>query len=330
MIEIDSLFPIIGLIFIAFLSFFIVNQQTVIVIQRFGKFVRIANPGLNIKIPIIETIAGHVNLRVQQLDVEVETKTLDNVFVRVTVSVQYCVNPEKIYAAFYRLQNPEQQITSYVFDVIRAKVPTIKLDDVFEKKDDVANAVRLELSDIMDNFGYEIIKALVTDIDPDKKVKDSMNEINAAQRMRVAASEKGEAERILKVKIAQANAESQALQGKGVADQRTAIIDGLRDSISGFQKEIEGSSSSDIMNIVLMTQYFDTLKEIGSNSNNNTILLPHSPGAMNDILDQIRNTIISSNEIKNGQKKSKNKSFYSDSNDFNKNKVEDIWNDDLV
>lgn len=277
---------------IVFPFFFTVEQSTAAIVQRLGKFARIANAGPNFKVPFIENVAGKVSLRVRQLDVKVETKTYDNVFVQVVTSVQFYVLPNRIYEAFYKLDNPEQQITSFVFDVIRARVPQIKLDEVFEKKDEIADAVKAELAQVMDDFGYGILKALVTDIDPDPKVKEAMNEINAAQRHRVAAQEKGEAERILKVKLAQADAESQALSGKGIADQRRAIIDGLRESVDEFQKAVEDVSATDIMNIVLLTQYFDTLKEMGANARTNTILLPHSPGEVGELVSQLRNAIL--------------------------------------
>jgi regulator of protease activity HflC (stomatin/prohibitin superfamily) len=277
--------------------FFTIAQQSVAIIQRFGKFVRVANSGLNLKAPWIDWVAGTVNLRVQQLDVRVETKTEDNVFVHIVVSVQYFVQPEKAYEAFYKLNDPQKQITSFVFDVVRARVPKIKLDDVFDKKDEIADAVRNELSETMDDFGYGILKALVTDIDPDSKVKESMNEINAAQRLRVAATEKGEADRILKVKAAEAEAQSKALQGKGIADQRKAIVDGLKTSVSEFQNSVKGSSAQDVMNLVLMTQYFDTLKELGNASRTNTILIPHSPGTLTDLSAQIRNAMITANQV---------------------------------
>jgi regulator of protease activity HflC (stomatin/prohibitin superfamily) len=274
-------------------AFFVVNQQTAAVVQNFGKFARVALPGLNLKIPFIETIAGRINLRVQQLDVRVETKTEDNVFVHVIVAVQYHVLPDKVYEAFYKLSDATTQITAFVFDSVRARVPRMKLDDVFEKKDEVADAVRDELSHVMEGFGYGIVKALVTDIDPDHKVKEAMNEINAAQRLRVAATEKGEAERILKVKAAEAEAQSKALQGKGIADQRKAIVEGLRESVDTFQKSVPGATAHDVMSLVLMTQYFDTLKEIGASSETNTILIPHSPGNLSDLTAQMRTAMIS-------------------------------------
>jgi regulator of protease activity HflC (stomatin/prohibitin superfamily) len=281
-----------GLVFLAFGPFFTVNQQTAVIVQRFGKFARVALPGLNFKTPFVEMIAGRINLRVQQLDVRVETKTEDNVFVHVIVAVQYHVLPDKVYDAFYRLSNANTQITAFVFDVVRARVPRIKLDDLFEKKDEIADAVKNELSHVMYDFGYGIVKALVTDIDPDAKVKLAMNEINAAQRMRVAATEKGEADRILKVKAAEAEAQSKALQGKGIADQRRAIVDGLRESVDEFQRSVPGTSAQDVMSLVLMTQYFDTLKEIGASSATNTILIPHSPGNLTELSTQIRNAMM--------------------------------------
>lgn len=289
-----------GVFFVIFsilLTFFTIEQQTVAIVERFGRFVSVATPGLNFKIPFIDRIAGKVSLRVRQLDVRAETKTEDNVFVHVIISVQYYVIPDNVYDAFYRLNDPEMQINSYVFDVVRAKVPKIKLDDLFEKKDEIASAVKLELNETMVGFGFQILNALVTDIEPDKKVKEAMNEINSAQRLRVAANEKGEAERILKVKSAQAEAESKALSGKGIADQRKAIIDGLKESVENFQKGVPGSSSQDVMSLVLLTQYFDTLKEIGQTSQTNTILMPHSPAGMTDLAEQIRNAMIIGGEV---------------------------------
>jgi regulator of protease activity HflC (stomatin/prohibitin superfamily) len=281
-------------------SFFTVDQQTTAIVQRFGKFERIAPPGLHFKVPFIDQIAGRVNLRVRQLDVKVETKTEDNVFAHITVSVQYFVVPTKIYEAFYKLSDAEGQITAFVFDVVRARVPRIKLDDLFEKKDEIADAVKEEIAHVMDDFGYGILKALVTDIDPDHKVKEAMNEINSAQRMRYAATEKGEADRILRVKSAEAEAQSKALQGKGIADQRKAIVDGLRASVEDFRTGVPGSTAQDVMNLVLMTQYFDTLKEIGQASRTNTILIPHSPGHLSDLGDQMRMAMMQAAAVSDG------------------------------
>lgn len=290
-------------LFLLALSVFTVEQQSVKIIQRLGKFVRIAEPGLNFKIPLLERVAGNLSLRVSQLDVKVETKTEDNVFLHVLVSVQFFVDPNKVYEAFYKLEDPSRQITSFVFDVVRAKVPKIKLDDVFEKKDDIAVAVKEELEQVMSDFGYGIVKTLVTDIDPDAKVKIAMNEINAAQRMRVVASEKGEAERILKVKSAEAEAQSKALQGKGMADQRKAIIQGLKESVSDFKESLPNTTEQDVLNLILMTQYFDTIKDLGASSHNNTIMIPHSPSAVGDILQQISNSVIIANQVSNSGSK---------------------------
>ncbi len=300
-----SLILFIGFILVVFQGWYIVEQQTVAVIETFGKFSKIAHAGLHFKIPFIQTVAGRMTLRVQQLDVKAETKTSDNVFVHVLVSVQYMVRDANIYDSFYKLQNPVTQINAYVFDVVRARVPTIKLDDLFIKKDDIAIAVKEELSETMDSFGFEIVNVLVTDIEPDAKVKEAMNEINAAERMRVVASEKGEAERILKVKSAQADAESKALQGKGIADQRKAIIEGLSQSVDEFQNRITSSSAQEVMNLVLLTQYLDTLKEIGQNSNTNTILLPHGPGAVSELAQQIQQAIMVGNSASESNKHNK-------------------------
>lgn len=285
------------LIAIVLTGLFTVKQQTAAIVERFGKFTKISSAGLNFKIPLIDQIAGRVSLRVQQLDVRVETKTKDNVFVFVVVSVQYFVIPAKVVDAFYRLQNPQEQITAYVFDTVRARVPNVVLDQLFETKDDIANAVKTELDSVMDDFGYGIVKALVTDIDPDAKVKMSMNEINAAQRLREAAIQQAEADKIRVVKAAEGEAESKALQGQGIANQRRAIIEGLQESVENFSNKIDGVKSQDVMNLVMMTQYFDTLKELGMNGKNSTILIPHSPSGMADISEQMRTAMITADAV---------------------------------
>jgi regulator of protease activity HflC (stomatin/prohibitin superfamily) len=278
------------------MTLFTVDQRSTALVQRLGRFTRESGPGLHAKVPFIDSVAGRMNLRVQQLDVKIETKTEDNVFVQMVVAVQYFVLPEKVYDAFYKLDNATGQITSFVFDVVRARVPKIKLDDLFEKKDEIADSVKVELAQVMEDFGYGILKALVTDIDPDPKVKESMNEINAAQRMRVAATERGEADRILRVKAAEGDAQSKALQGRGIADQRQAIIAGLRDSVDEFQRSVPGTTAKDVMNLVLMTQYFDMLKEIGASSRTNAILIPHSPGNLTSLTEQMRTAMIEADQ----------------------------------
>lgn len=279
-------------------SWFTVDTQNVAVIQRFGKYVRCCQSGLNFKLPIIEQVAGWLTYRRQQSLLEVETKTEDNVFVKIHVVVQYSIIPKREYDAFYALQDTVGQIKAYVFDAVRARVPRMTLDKAFEAKDEIAHAVEHELSEAMASFGYRIEKALVTDINPDEKVKHSMNEINAAQRLRVAASENAQAAYIMKVKEAEAEAESKKLQGKGIADQRKAIIEGLKTSVHDFKEAVEGSTAKDIMTLVLMTQYFDTLHAIGAQSKTNTLIVPHSPGVLGDISSQIRDSILQSEAVK--------------------------------
>jgi regulator of protease activity HflC (stomatin/prohibitin superfamily) len=269
------------------LSVVIVKEKTALVIQRFGKYQRIATSGLSFKVPIIDTNAGILNMRIQQLDVAIETKTMDNVFVNMRVSVQYHVIKSKKHEAFYLLDDPESQISAYIFDDVRAEVPKMELDDLFAKKDDIANAVRSNLDNAMNEYGFQIVKALITDIDPDKNVKESMNRINAAKRDKEAALEEAEAEKITIVKKAEADAESKRLQGEGIAQQRLEIVKGFKESVEDFHNSLQDISSSEVMQFVLMTQYFDTLNNIGSNSKNSSILIPNSPGAMKDFQEQI-------------------------------------------
>jgi len=273
-------------------SFFTVSTAQTAVITRFGKFLRVANPGLNWKMPFIDSVAGRVSLRVNQITLTMETKTRDNVFVTIPISVQNRVRPEKVYDAFYKLANPEQQIQSYVEQVILGHVPGMTLDEVFASQSSIAAAVKKELDADMADFGYEIVNVLVTDIVPDEKVKSAMNDINAAQREQVAANARGEAEKILVVKKAEAEAESKALQGQGIANQRKAIIEGLQGSIEQFQKVVGGATTTDVMQLVLVTQYFDTLKSIGENDKTNTLFLSHAPGAVKDVSDQIMQSML--------------------------------------
>ncbi len=274
---------------------FVVKQQTAGIIERFGKFTSIRQSGLHYRIPLIDKIAGRLSLRILQLDVIVETKTKDDVFVKLKVSVQYKVVKEKVYDAFYKLEYPQDQITSYVFDVVRAVVPKMKLDDVFEKKDEIANAVKGELNDAMINYGYDIIKALVTDIDPDTEVKAAMNRINAAERKKVAAQYEGDAERILIVEKAKAEAESKRLQGQGIADQRREIARGLEESVDVLNKV--GINSQEASALIVVTQHYDTLQSIGGETNTNLILLPNSPQAGSEMLNDMVASFTASNQI---------------------------------
>lgn len=297
-------FIFIGLI-ILISSFFIVKQQTAAIIERFGRFHSIRQSGLHLKIPLVDRIAGKLSLKIQQLDVIVETKTLDDVFVRLKVSVQYMVIKNKVYDAFYKLDYPHDQITSYVFDVVRAEVPKMKLDDVFVKKDDIAIAVKSELNDAMIEYGYDIIKTLVTDIDPDSQVKAAMNRINAAEREKIAAQYEGDAARILIVEKAKAEAESKRLQGQGIADQRREIARGLEESVEVLNKV--GINSQEASALIVVTQHYDTLQAIGEETNSNLILLPNSPQAGSDMLNNMVASFTASNQIGEAMKKQNKK-----------------------
>jgi len=290
-----------AILVIIFLSLFTVKQQTAVLIERFGRFNTIRQSGLQLKIPVIDRIAGRVNLRIQQLDVIIETKTKDNVFVKMKVSVQYKVVQERVYEAFYKLEYPEDQITSYVFDVVRAEVPKLKLDDVFERKDDVAIAVKRELNDAMITYGYDIINTLITDIDPDIQVKNAMNRINAADREKTAAEYEGEAERIRIVAKAKAEAESKRLQGQGIADQRREIARGLVESVETLNNV--GINSQEASALIVITQHYDTLQSVGAQNNSNLILLPNSPQAGSDMLNTMVASFTASNQIGEAIKK---------------------------
>lgn len=293
-------FLVLGL-FLFLSSFFTVKQQTAVIIERFGKFLSVRNSGLQLKIPVVDRIAGRVNLKIQQLDVIIETKTKDNVFVKMKVSVQFKVIQDKVYDAFYKLEYPHDQITAYVFDVVRAEVPKLKLDDVFERKDDIAIAVKRELNEAMTTYGYDIINTLVTDIDPDIQVKNAMNRINAADREKTAAEFEAESSRIRIVAKAKAEAESKRLQGQGIADQRREIARGLVESVDVLNKV--GINSQEASALIVVTQHYDTLQAIGADTNSNLILLPNSPQAGSDMLNNMVASFSASNQIGEAMKK---------------------------
>ncbi|GAA4305901.1 SPFH domain-containing protein [Aestuariibaculum suncheonense] len=298
------IFLFLGIVVLIF-SFFTVKQQTAAIVERFGRFQIIRHSGLQLKIPLVDKIAGRLSLKIQQLDVIIETKTLDDVFVRLKVSVQYKVIKDKVYDAFYKLDYPHDQITSYVFDVVRAEVPKMKLDDVFVKKDDIALAVKAELNDAMLDYGFDIIKTLVTDIDPDPQVKAAMNRINAADREKTAAQYEGDAQRILIVEKAKAEAESKRLQGQGIADQRREIARGLEESVDVLNRV--GINSQEASALIVVTQHYDTLQAIGSETNSNLILLPNSPQAGSNMLNDMVASFTASNQIGEAMKENKKK-----------------------
>ncbi len=301
---IATIFTLIIIVFaliILFSGVFTVKQQTAAVLERFGKFQRISNSGLHFKMPIIDQISGRINLKVQQLDVLVETKTKDDVFVKLKISVQFQVIASRIYDAFYKLENSNDQITSYVFDVVRAEVPKMKLDDVFERKDDIAIAVKRELNEAMEEYGYDIIKTLVTDIDPDMQVKAAMNRINASEREKVAAEYEAEAERIKIVAKARAEAESKRLQGQGIADQRREIARGLEESVDVLNNV--GINSQEASALIVVTQHYDTLQSLGEETQSNLILLPNSPQTGSDMLNNMIASFSASNQIGEAMKK---------------------------
>ena len=297
--------PIVLALLILFASYFIVKQQTAAIIETFGKFTSIRQSGFHLKIPGVQRIAGRLSLKIQQLDVIIETKTKDDVFVKIKVSVQYKVIKDKVYDAFYKLDYPHDQITSYVFDVVRAEVPKMKLDDVFVKKDDIAIAVKSELNEAMMTYGYDIIKTLVTDIDPDAQVKEAMNRINAADREKTAAQYEGDAQRILIVERAKAEAESKRLQGKGIADQRREIARGLEESVEVLNRA--GINSQEASALIVITQHYDTLQSIGGDTNSNLILLPNNPNAASSMLTDMVASFAATNQIGESMKAAKSK-----------------------
>lgn len=315
-------FFIVFIVFLLLASFFTVKQQTSAVVERFGRFNSIRTAGLQMKIPVVDRVVGRVNLRIQQLDVIIETKTRDNVFVKMKVSVQFKVIQERVYEAFYKLEYPHDQITSYVFDVVRAEVPKLNLDDVFERKDDIAVAVKRELNDAMSTYGYDIINTLITDIDPDMQVKNAMNRINAADREKKAAEFEAEAGRIRIVAKAKAEAESKRLQGQGIADQRREIARGLVESVDVLNRV--GINSQEASALIVVTQHYDTLQAIGADANSNLILLPNSPQAGSEMLNNMVASFTASNQVGEAMKKANSTKRVANNDKLKNNKNQDL------
>jgi len=304
--DLASLVTTFGVIFLLLLfgaiisSFFTVQTAEVAIVQRLGKFARVAGPGLNWKTPFIENVVRRMSMKVLQFDVQMETKTQDNVFVQIPISIQYKVIPEAVESAFYKLSDPVKQIESMVYNVVLGHVPKMKLDDTFLNQAEIAKDLRDSLDASMREYGYTIVKVLISDIVPDPKVKAAMNDINAAAREREATVSRAETNKLLLVKQAEAEAESKRLQGEGIANQRKAIIAGLKDSIEDFSKAVAGATPQDVMQLVLVTQYFDTLKDIAANDRTNTVLVPHSPNTINDLFSQFRDSMVTASALSAG------------------------------
>jgi len=273
---------------------FTISTAQVGIIERFGKFDRLAGPGLGLYVCGVDDLVGRLSYRVQQLDVKVETKTLDNVFITTVVTIQYQILQEKVYEAFYALTDPTRQITAHVFDVLRAELPNLELDEVFEAKDKLAATVKNALAGTMTQYGYQILQVLITELDPPVRVKNAMNEINSNERLKYAVAEQAEGQKILKVKSAEAEAESKYLSGVGVAKQRKAIVDGLRESITDFSGGVKGASNKDIMDLLLLTQYFDCIRDVGSAPNCKTTFVPSSKS----LGDDLRGSLIQADAVK--------------------------------
>ncbi len=274
------------------LFFFTVEQQERAIVERFGKFVRVAGPGLQSKTPFVERVAGRVSLQVEQLNAQIETKTKDNVFVVVKLAVQYKVgaDPQQVQDAYYKLEDPEVQMQAYAFDVVRSHIPSMDLDEAYADADTIAKHIQDTLHSQMATYGYEIVKALITNIEPDHRVKDAMNNINASQRNQVAAAAQGDAQKTLAVKKAEGERETMRLQGEGVAAERKAIAEGLHESLEIIAQH--GLDPREAMALVALTQYTDMIRSLGENARSNTILLPHSPSSVGDLMDQIREGIL--------------------------------------
>ena len=272
-------------------TLYVVRQQTVVIIERFGKYQTTSGSGMHVRLPFgIDKIAARIQLRLLQSEIVVETKTKDNVFVTLNVATQYRVNEQNVTDSYYKLMRPEAQIKSYIEDALRSSVPKLTLDELFEKKAEIALEVQHQVAEEMSTYGYLIVKTLITKVEPDAEVKQSMNEINAAQRKRVAAQELANADKIKIVTAAEAEAEKDRLHGVGIAQQRKAIVDGLAESIQELKDANVGMTEEQIMSILLTNQYLDTLNTFAAKGNQ-TLFLPNHPEGIEDIRTQILSSL---------------------------------------
>ena len=300
----DLILPIVGvgifgLIVVIASGAFTVEQQTRAVVERFGKFLKTAPPGLNFKIPIVDRVAGRITHRVRELEITVESKTKDDVFVDILIAVQFFVEEteEAVKLAQYKLMNPERQISSYVFDTVRALVPDMLVDHVFSEKEKIAIAVKSRLADTMDQFGYTILQSLVNDIQPDAEVKRAMNQVNATARLKEAAKNEAEAKKIRTIAAAEAEARAKELQGVGIARQRLAIANGLKESVAVCSQA--GISPEEASKMVLLTQHYDTVTAVGAQSKATVMMLPYTPDGIARVGDQITQALLATSEMKN-------------------------------
>lgn len=280
-------FLVIVVLVIAFLvlGVFIVPQQKIYIIERLGKFNRVATAGLHLMIPFIEHRATIMDMRILQLENTIVTKTKDDTFVSLKVAVQYRIDKSRVYEAFYELSDPQDQIKSYIEDSVRNSVPDITLDQTFSQKDEIAQQVKALLQEKMTQFGYSIISTLITDIQPDQAVVNAMNSINEAQRRRQAAKELAEAEKITVVTKAEAQRDEMRLHGEGVAQQRKAIIDGLMQSVTDLQDT--GLNSQQIMSVILANQYIDVLNGFADSQNTKILFTDGKPTGIEGVRDSI-------------------------------------------
>lgn len=287
----------IGLILL-FSSIYTVSQQDYAVLERLGKFLKVSGPGLHFRVPIIDQVKGKITVRVRELNVKVNTKTSDNVFVDLAIAVQYYIrdNEKSIWNAFYKLSQPQSQMESYIFDVVRATVPTMDIDSVFTEKERIAQEIKETLADTMEEYGFSIVKALVNDIQPASNVVEAMNEINAQERLRRAAEHKAEADKVIVVKAAEADSEAKRLSGEGIASQREAIVKGMQESVSSFS-QATGLDASVVVAYVGMSQYYDTIGGLADKSQTNTVLIPHGPSAVNDYMEQFLTAGIATDKV---------------------------------
>lgn len=255
-----------------------VEQSDVAIVESCGKYKQSAKAGCLCLVPCKDSVAGVLSLRVQDHNCVVESKTKDNVFVYVKLSIQYSVLPDRVEKAFYTLQAPISQIESYVFNSIRGQIPLVDIDELFSMRSEIAERLKKDVDDQMDKYGFDILTVLITDIDPAKSVKDAMNQIQLYQRMRSAATDKAEAQKMQAIKAAEADAEAKRLSGVGLAEQRKAIVAGLQSSIENFQEGVQELSSEDVMSLLLLNQYFDTLKDVASSCSSSTLFLSHTGG----------------------------------------------------
>ncbi|KEG07108.1 hypersensitive-induced response protein 1-like [Trypanosoma grayi] len=254
-----------------------VGQSEVAVLETCGRFNTIAGPGCHCVLPWTYK-AGTLSMRLREHHFMIRSKTKDNVFVTLKLTINVQVVPDRVDAAFYGLEEPLSIIQSYVENSVEAKIPLYNLEALFIERGTISQQLKNETDAIMEVYGWDIVSALITEIDPGDEMTEAINSIQKYQRLRVAAVDEAETKKMQRVRAAEALCESRRLAGQGLAEQRKAIVAGLRKSVEVMRHDANGLNNEDVLNLLLINQYYDTMKSVAENSGGSLLIIDGAGG----------------------------------------------------